>query len=174
MVFDLAKSESLLKPEEKEVSEEEIEYIYSLLVDPELQNELKTLLQNYSMLVRARKGESIEPEDIFSGMLNIKDIRERTRFPSYLDLRRHIYLRFLSLIVPEASDLFKAWADEEGHEFISYPKGEGRKEGVEIMKAKGMIMQGIAPIFLGEQRVAEKPKGRFQQLKEKISPRSEE
>jgi len=126
------------------------------------------------MWVRARRGENIEPEDIFSGMLNIKDIRERTRFPSYLDLRRHIYLRFLSFIVPEANDIINAWVDEEAHEFISYPKGEGRKEGVEILAAKGMKVQGIAPIFLGEKRLEEGKVSRLQRLKERLFSKREE
>jgi len=99
-------------------------------------------------------------------MLNIKDIRERTRYPSILDLKRHTYLRLLAAKCPEASSC-KKWAEEEAHSFISYPKGEGRKEGVEIMKAKGMIAQGVAPVFLGEIPTAQ-PKGRLTRLREKV------
>jgi len=133
---------------------------------------------NNLKLTRNRIEEQLFPlvikPDIFSGMLNIKDIRERTRFPSYLDLRRHIYLRFLSFIVPEANDIINAWVDEEAHEFISYPKGEGRKEGVEILAAKGMKVQGIAPIFLGEKRLEEGKVSRLQRLKERLFSKREE
>jgi len=110
---------ALLSEEDKELNEEDLALLSDLLFDSEREDEFRKLLQAHSMMVRARRGESIEPEDIFSGMLNIKDIRERTRFPSYLDLRRHIYLRFLSHIVPEANDIINAWVDEEAHEFIS-------------------------------------------------------
>jgi len=167
------KTLALLSEEDKKLNEEDFALLNFFLFDPQREDEFRKLLQALSMTVRARRGESIEPEDIFSGMLNIKDIRERTRFPSYLDLRRHIYLRFLSYIAPEVSDIINAWVDEEAHEFISYPKGEGRKEGVEILAAKGMKVQGIAPIFLGERRLEEK-KGRFQRLKERLFKREEE
>jgi len=157
--------QELLPKEAKIISKDELETLRWFL-DPKNSEELKRLLQALSMVDRALEGQPIEPEDIFSGMLNIKDIRERTRYPSILDLKRHAYLRLLADKCPEASAC-KKWADEEAHSFISYPKGEGRKEGVEIMKAKGMIAQGVAPVFLGEIPTAQ-PKGRLSRLKERI------
>ena len=144
----MSKSQALLKPKEKEISEDEIAFYekYLFLGDPD---EIKPFLQEMSMFWRSLDGLPIEPEDVFSGMLNIKDIRERTRYPSILDLKKHVTLRLIEKTYPVFS-AFGKWADEEEHHFISYPKGLGRKEGVEIMKAKGMIAQGIAPVFLGE------------------------
>jgi len=168
------KTLALLSEEDKKLNEKDFALLHYFLFNPEQEDMVRRHLQTLSMTERARRGESIEPEDVFSGMLNIKDIRERTRFPSYLDLRRHIYLRFLSHIVPEAGDIINAWVDEEAHEFISYPKGEGRKEGVEILAAKGMRVQGIAPIFLGERKLEEGKVGRFQRLKERLFPKREE
>jgi len=167
------RQQGLLKEKDKQITTKELHYFLGFILDPEYEEDWRRFLQHYSMWVRAEEGESIEPEDVFSGMLNIKDIRERTRFPSYLDLRRHIYLRFLAKIVPEASDIFESWADEEAHEFISYPKGEGRKEGVEILAAKGMKVRGIAPIFLGERKLEER-KSRLQRIKDRIFRKAEE
>ena len=158
-------SKQLLQTDEKTISTDELKSLRWFL-EPKNTEELKRILQALSMLDRALEGQPIEPEDIFSGMLNIKDIRERTRYPSILDLKRHAYLRLLAAKCPEASAC-KKWAEEEAHSFISYPKGEGRKEGVEIMKAKGMIAQGVAPVFLGEIPMAQ-PKGRLGKLKERI------
>jgi len=140
---------------------------------PKKTKELKNMLQVLSMLSRALEGQPIEPEDVFSGMLNIKDIRERTRFPSILDLKRHVFLRLLSWKFPYEARSCKEWADQEAHNFISYPKGEGRKEGVEIMKAKGMIAQGVAPIFLGEIPKTQESKGRFARIRERVRGKEE-
>lgn len=161
----------LLPIEDKTISADELKSLRWFL-NPKNTEELKRMLQALSMLDRALEGQPIEPEDIFSGMLNIKDIRERTRYPSILDLKRHTYLRLLAAKCPEASACVK-WADEEAHSFISYPKGEGRKEGVEIMKAKGMIAQGVAPVFLGELPAAQ-PKGRLARIRERVRGKEEE
>lgn len=163
--------QELLPKEDKSISADELESLRWFL-DPQNTEELKRMLQALSMLDRALEGQPIEPEDIFSGMLNIKDIRERTRYPSILDLKRHTYLRLLAAKCPEANACVK-WADEEAHSFISYPKGEGRKEGVEIMKAKGMIAQGVAPVFLGEIPTA-KPMGRLTRIRERVRGKEEQ
>lgn len=159
--------QELLPKEAKIISPTEMDTLRDLL-KPEHSEQLKLMLQAMSMMSRALEGQPIEPEDIFSGMLNIKDIRERTRYPSILDLKRHTYLRLLSGKCPEARACV-IWADEEAHSFISYPKGEGRKEGVEIMKAKGMIAQGVAPVFLGEIPTSTpQPKSRLARIRDRV------
>jgi len=162
----LSKSQALLTKQETEITEEEIAFYEKYLFLGDI-DKIKPFLQEMSMFWRSLDGLPIEPEDVFSGMLNIKDIRERTRYPTILDLKKHVTLRLIEKTYP-VFGAFGKWADEEEHHFISYPKGEGRKEGVEIMKAKGMIAQGIAPIFLGELGQT-KPQGkrRFWQRKPK-------
>lgn len=162
----------LLQQDEKTLTAEELEAFQKTLdtSDPE---SLRPFFEIWSMLNRSLEGKPIDPEEVFQGYLNVKDIRERTRFPSLLDLKRHVFLRTFEKYTPEAKP-FKDWADEEAYNFISYPKGEGRKEGIEIMKAKGMIMQGVAPVFMGDLPRQEEKKGRIQRLRDRISGPSEE
>ena len=154
-------SKPLLTTEQKEITKKE-DFIIDMISLSDV-DRLKPFLQGVSMLWRALDGQPIEPEDVFAGMLNIKDIRERTRYSTILDLKKHVTLHLIGDTYPIFAS-FKRWAIQEEHHFISYPKGEGRKEGVEIMKAKGMIAHGISPIFLGE-IPQPKPKGRFSRLR---------
>ena len=157
----MSKAPALLTKEQKEITQAEIDFFIKYIFMADV-DKLKPFLQGLSMFWRALDGLPVEPEDVFSGMLNIKDIRERTRYPTILDMKKHVTLRLIQKSYPVFS-AFGKWAEEEEHHFISYPKGEGRKEGVEIMKAKGMIAQGIAPIFLGE-APQPKPQGRVSRV----------
>lgn len=161
---------SLLTKEEKSLDTKEID-IFGLLVDADEQEKIKLWLQNLSMLDRALDGKPIEPTDIISGLINLKDIRERSRFPTILDVKAQTYKRLLAEKIPECK-AFEEWANQEAHALISL-KGESRKEGVEMAKAQGMIMSGVAPVFLGEMPSGQ-PKGRFQRLKERVSGKPEE
>jgi len=61
---------------------------------------------------------------------------------------------------------YKRLADTEDEHSIGI-KGEGRKEAVEILKAKGMIAHGLSPIYLGQAPQQEPQKRRFWQRKPK-------
>jgi len=163
----LAKSESLLSKEEKTITKEEEEfYVYSMqfLTDPE---KLTPFLQGLSQYYRVLDGLPIEPEKVFSGLIEMKTIQERTRYPNVLELKKDVTCRLIS-----DYDLifyaFEKWANLSAKAFIGL-KGEGRKEGVEILKAKGMIAQGISPIFLGRAQSEPEKKGWTARIKSKFS-----
>jgi len=118
-----------------------------------------------SMMVRAFEGKPIEPEDIITKMTNIKNILERSRFPTYALLAKQVYLRLIALYHPECYH-FKDWADREAEALIEY-KGQGRAEYVEVARAAS-AMQGQEFYFgEGKPQALPKPKTHFWQRKPK-------
>ena len=96
-------------------------------------DEIKEIAGTISLLMKAIDGSPIEPDDIIRELINLKDIRERSRFPTYPILAKNVYLRLISKYHPEAKACLD-YADHEAHTLISY-KGESRKEAVEMRKA---------------------------------------
>jgi len=95
-------------------------------------NELKELAEIIRIVQRAVKGLGAD-EDVFAGLINIKDIRERTRLDEAA-LLSHSAMRVVSEKWPEL-DLFLSIAEMEDPYFIS-EDGEGRKEGILLQQAK--------------------------------------
>jgi len=87
---------------------------------------LRSLAEAISMMVRAFEGKPIEPEDIITRLTNVKNILERSRFPTYPLLAKQVYLRLIALYAPEAYPC-RDWADLEAQALISY-KGLSREE----------------------------------------------
>jgi len=117
-----------------------------------------------SMMVRAFEGKPIEPQDIITKMTNIKNILERSRFPTYPLLAKQVYLRLIALYHPECFH-FKDWADKEAEALISY-KGQSRSEYVEVARAAS-AMQGQEFYFGEGKPQAPQVKRRFWQRKPK-------
>jgi len=94
---------------------------------------LRNVAEAISMMVRAFEGRPIEPEDIITRLTNVKNILERSRFPTYPLLAKQVYLRLIAKYAPEAYPC-EDWADLEAQALISY-KGLSREEYVEMTKA---------------------------------------
>jgi hypothetical protein len=94
---------------------------------------LKATFEAISMMVRAFEGRPIEPQDIITRLTNVKNILERSRFPTYPLLAKQVYLRLIALYNPQAYPC-KDWADLEAEALISY-KGQSRAEYVEMTRA---------------------------------------
>jgi len=94
---------------------------------------LRTTAETISMLARGVEGKAIEPEDIITRLTNVKNILERTRFPTYPLLAKHVFLRLIALYNPNAYAC-KDWSDIEAEALISY-KGLGREEYVEMTRS---------------------------------------
>jgi hypothetical protein len=149
---------------ETQITEEEQKQIADLLKDIKLE-ELKPLLEALTMTMRAIKGQPIEQTDFISGLMNLKDIRERTRFNTQIILRRQVYLRLLTQY--SGCQHFTDWADEEAHDLISY-KGQGRQEAIDYKKAEkaaeaGMVQPGVFAGTILEREKPQPPKKRFWQ-----------
>lgn len=90
-------------------------------------------LESVSMAMRALDGKPIEEHDIISRLTNIKNILERSRFPTYPIIQRQVYLRLGHAIFGKDAEALKIWADLEAEALISY-KGKSREENVEMAK----------------------------------------
>jgi len=80
---------------------------------------------------RAKMGLPLR-DDVFSGLINVKDIRERTRL-SEEQIYSHAYMRELALTYPDLFGIFWDIAEIEDIYFIS-KDGEGRKEAILMKK----------------------------------------
>lgn len=84
-------------------------------------------------LKRASQGLSLD-EDAFQGLINIKDIRERTRLGER-NIYRHSYMRLLAKYGGEEWEIMEAWAIMEEHLFIAQD-GEQRREAIQMLARK--------------------------------------
>ena len=128
-------------------------------------NEIKEIAGTISLLMKAIDGSPIEPDDIIRELINLKDIRERSRFPTYPILAKNVYLRLIAKYHPEAEACLE-YAHQEAHSLISY-KGESRKEAVEMRKAPQPTGQDQTIMYHSPMQPAQ-PKRRFWQRKQKI------
>jgi len=96
-----------------------------------------TTAEVISKLARGFEGKSIDPQDIITRFTNIKNILERSRFPTYPLLAKQVYLRLIAEYNPNASAC-KKWADFEAESLISY-KGLSREEYVDSIKAAASV-----------------------------------
>ena len=101
--------------------------------DPKM---LTSFFEVISMMVRAFEGQPVEPGDVITRLTNVKNILERSRFPTYPLLAKQVYLRLIAKYAPEAYAC-KDWADLEAQALIEY-KGQGREEYVEMTRAVSM------------------------------------
>jgi len=97
--------------------------------------ELKKLAEIIRIVQRAVKGMGAD-EDVFLGLINAKDIRERTRL-SEVALLSHSAMRSAADIWPELK-LMGILAEMEDPYYIS-EDGEGRKEGILLRQAQSKI-----------------------------------
>jgi len=95
-------------------------------------NEIKEYAEIIRIVQRAAKGLSPE-DDVFQGLINVKDIKERTRLDENA-LLSHSAMRLAGEQWPELK-LFQEIAEMEDPYFISL-EGEGRKEGILLQQAK--------------------------------------
>jgi len=119
-------------PSELEITEKEKEHLLEFFEQLDTET-LKVVAEAISMTVRALEGKPIEPEDVITRLTNVKNILERTRFPTYPLLAKQVFLRLIALYNPNAYPC-KDWAETEAEALISY-KGLGREEYVEMTRS---------------------------------------
>jgi len=125
---------------------------------------VKQFAEALSMMIRAFEGKPIEPDDIISKFTNIKNLLERSRFPTYVLLQKQVYLRLIALKNPAARSLEK-WATKEAEALISY-KGKSREEYVDTMKSQAA--RETQEFYLGQTQPQQpQVKRRFWQRKPK-------
>jgi len=103
--------------------------------------EMRKLAEIIRMFYRAMKGQTLD-EDLFAGLINIKDLRERTRLSEH-DVYGHSGMHLIAKWYPEEMGHWKEIADLEDIYFISL-EGEQRKEAILMQRAKTAITQPLA------------------------------
>ena len=97
-------------------------------------DQVRKIFDVLSMLVRAFDGKDISESDVITRLVNVKDILERSRFPSMSIINFQVYCRLVAKYHPELI-AFEDWANIQAHALISY-QGLSREEYVEMMKAQ--------------------------------------
>jgi len=88
---------------------------------------------------RALEGKSIDESSVVTKLVDIKNILERSRFPTYPLLAKQVYLRLIAFYNPQAQAC-KQWADFEAEALIAY-KGLNWEAWVEQAKAERIPTQ---------------------------------
>lgn len=125
---------------------------------------LMSVFESISQMVRAFDGRSIDAEDIITRLTNVKNILERSRFPTYPLLAKQVYLRLIKKYNPQAQAC-EDWADLEAQALISY-KGLSREEYTEQLKSAAAPANTQQFMFSGP-RQEQEVKRRFYQRKAK-------
>jgi hypothetical protein len=102
----------------------------------QLKDKLGDIAEFIRKIVRAMKGQTAE-DDVFSGLINVKDERERTRLSEY-DVYGHSAMQIISDWYPEEMGYWKQIATMEDIYFISL-EGEQRREAILMQRAKAEI-----------------------------------
>ena len=119
--------------ENLELSEKEKTELLGFFKDADLET-LKAAASAIMMFRRAIAGQTPEPSDVISKLIDIKDKMQLSRFPTYPIMAKNIYLRLIHSIYGDPAKACLTWADFEASALVEY-KGEGRKEYVEATKA---------------------------------------
>ena len=120
-------------------------------------------------LIRAKMGLPLTDE-VFSGLINVKDIRERTRLIEQ-QIYEHSYMRELAIAYPDLFNLYWDVADMEDTYFIS-KDGEGRKEAILMQQARTQAQMPLAIALpqVQTQPLKEEKKGFFSRGKKEQQP----
>lgn len=95
---------------------------------------LKNTFEAISMMVRAFEGKAVEPDDVITRLINVKNILERSRFPTMPIIQEQVYCRLLAKYHPELEP-FLDYAESKAQALISY-KGENWDYYTEMVKAQ--------------------------------------
>ena len=112
--------------------------------------EFKKRMRRIVLIIKAGRGEPIDPDSVITQLTDIKNVLERTRFPTYPMLGKHVYLRLIADMNTNAKACYK-WSEKEASALISY-KGQSRAEVVEMNKAPQIPQQSI---YLNPQQQAQ-------------------
>jgi len=134
------------------------------------ETDIKVVASRISMLVKAFEGRPIEPDDIITRLTNVKNILERSRFPTYPLLAKQVYLRLIAKYVPEADSCLQ-WADREAEALISY-RGQSRSEYVEMTRA-AYAQEEAQRFYIGDQQAPQPQKRGFLSRFRKPKPQEE-
>lgn len=96
---------------------------------------IKQNLDVLSMMIKAFEGKEVNPDnDVITRLINVKNILERSNFPTMPIINFQVYCRLVAKYHPECV-AFKDWADFQAEGLKSY-KALSSEQYVEMMKAQ--------------------------------------
>jgi hypothetical protein len=102
--------------------------------------QIRKFFSIFSMMIQAFEGKDLNPDnDVITRLINVKNILERSNFPSMSIINFQVYCRLVAHYHPEL-DAFKKWADFQAESLKSL-EGLSSEQYVEMMKAQN----GYAP-----------------------------
>jgi len=129
-------------------------------------DEIATLIMK---LERARRGQTPEPQDAISNLVNVKNYMERSRYPTYTILQLVVYFETGYKIYGESARSLHTAAKTLSEALIEY-KGLGRGEWVEAVMRAAFPEQ--TSFYFGKQEQKQERR-RFWQRKPKADEPSE-
>jgi len=125
-----------LSKKKQETKKEEDQLLFSDLLE-----KLKDLPDFLRRLKRGIQGLPLD-EDIYSGLLNVKDLRERTRVTEF-QISSHSYMRIMNKVYPDIFEVFEQIPEMEDTYYIA-KDGEQRKEAIFMQRARSTVqLQGV-------------------------------
>jgi hypothetical protein len=131
-----------------------------VMTPEEEEAEFRRDMREISGMVRSARGEPLDNDTAITQLTDVKNLMERSRFPTYPLLGKQVVLRLMASTFPEAKAALE-WADDEAHALIGY-KGQARTESVEMNKSQAN--QPAQQFYLGSEKraeIAEQPKRHF-------------
>ncbi len=155
-------SKAELKQINEALEQKNAELLKELAAFQNPDNALGQVVDLIRKIKRASQGLPAE-DDIFSGLIHIDDIRERTRLPEH-DVAGHSYMRLLSDIGGDEWAIMAQIAEMEDPYFISLD-GEQRKEAILMKRANtaqdtqnlNINLPSTSPEAIKEEKQAQNP-----------------
>lgn len=127
----------LAPQENKPVDVPIVNEVFSLTdyLTPKQAEIIKQNLDILSAIIRAFEGKEVNPDnDVITRLINVKNILERSNFPTMPIINFQVYCRLVAKYHPECV-AFKDWADFQAEGLKSY-KALSSEQYVEMMKAQ--------------------------------------
>lgn len=123
-----------VETKEEEQKREEFLSLNTLLTPKEIEL-IRQNLDVLSMLIRAFEGHEVNPEnDVITRLINVKNILERSNFPSMPIINFQVYCRLVAKYHPEL-EAFGQWANFQA-EALKSLKALSSEQYVDMMKAQ--------------------------------------
>jgi hypothetical protein len=126
------------------------------IAPPPTKEEMENFAKLLSMLVRATKGQAIDPETMIQKMVDVRNRDERSRFPTYPIVARQVYLRLGAKIFGASANCLEDWANAISSTMIAY-KGQQWKDVVDMTK-HASVTEGQQTFNVGPQQQAQAQK----------------
>lgn len=98
-------------------------------------DEIRKMFEVLSMMIQAFEGKDLNPEnDMITRLINVKDILERSNFPTETEIKFQVYARLVAQYHPELK-AFESWANLRAKALKSLG-ALSSEQYVEMMKAQ--------------------------------------